>query len=319
MSMSMPNPDRVRDFSVAALPVVLALLASRPAPLAGQADECGGWMVSCASVQVDAEEERLFFYVPNAVPTSGSGEAVPAAGERLRVYKDADGMTCDPGTGNGCVDITEPWLEAVDSERGDLAAGAVTPGVVDPGNWSCEDEAEGLNRARGLSEDERERCDRPVAAYFIVALPAAAFLFGADGNDPEVVLPAGGDPQLPGGDGADEASSGSDGGGSDAGGTGTGGTGTGGTGTSGTGTSGTGTGDTGTGGGGSAGGSSGGGETGGEWPPGGGLPGGGANSTPNMGEVPEPISTTLFGIGLLGYAGARLRRRRMGTELEDDA
>jgi hypothetical protein len=32
-----------------------------------------------------------------------------------------------------------------------------------------------------------------------------------------------------------------------------------------------------------------------------------------MSEVPEPISTTLFGLGLAGYAGARLRKRRDGT------
>ncbi|MFQ5679800.1 MAG: PEP-CTERM sorting domain-containing protein [Gemmatimonadota bacterium] len=37
-----------------------------------------------------------------------------------------------------------------------------------------------------------------------------------------------------------------------------------------------------------------------------------------MTQVPEPVSTTLFGLGLLGYAGARLRRRR-AEEAEDDA
>jgi hypothetical protein len=38
-----------------------------------------------------------------------------------------------------------------------------------------------------------------------------------------------------------------------------------------------------------------------------------------MGEVPEPISTTLFGIGLLGYAGARLRQRAGGPASDEDA
>ncbi len=36
-----------------------------------------------------------------------------------------------------------------------------------------------------------------------------------------------------------------------------------------------------------------------------------------MTEVPEPVSTTLVGLGLLGYAGARARRRRREDEEPD--
>lgn len=38
---------------------------------------------------------------------------------------------------------------------------------------------------------------------------------------------------------------------------------------------------------------------------------------PPMTEVPEPVSTTLVGLGLLGYAGARARRRRREDEEPD--
>jgi hypothetical protein len=174
-----------------------------------------------------------------------------------------------------------------------------------------------MDPARGLNEEDGRRCGRPVAAYFMLALPAAAFLFAADGDEPDVVLPIGSDPELPGGGGADDGSSGSDDSGSGDG--GSGGTGTGGSddGSSSGGSGGSGGGDTGGGdaGGGDTGGNTGGGDTGGGLP----GPGGGGGPGPGMGEVPEPISTTLFGIGLLGYAGARLRQRKMGEEREEDA
>jgi hypothetical protein len=302
---------RGRGFSILGLMGILALLLlARPTSAIAQAEECGGWMVSCASVQVHADGDRLFFYVPNATPPAElPADGMDAAGERLRVYANIEGMTCDPATGRGCVDITESWLDAAEPVRGSPTAGEAPATVVDPGNGSCEDEAEWMDPARGMSEEEGRRCSRPVAAFFILALPASAFLFAADGDEPEVVLPIGSDPELPGG-GADDGSSSSDGSGS--GGDGSSG---------GTGSGGSDGGSSSSGGGGSDGGDNGGGDTGGGNTGGdtsGGLPvGPGGGGDPDMGEVPEPISTTLFGIGLLGYAGARLRQRRSGGEGED--
>lgn len=317
---------RGRGFSLFGVTSVMALsLLATSAPASAQAEECGGWMASCASVQVQADGDQLFFYVPNAtLPAELPPEARISAGERLRVLAHADGMTCDPATRTGCVDITESWLDAAEVVRSGSAAAGATAAAADPGNRSCEDEAEWMDPARGLGEEDGRRCGRPAAAFFILALPAAGFLFGADGDDPDVVLPIGGDPELPGGSGADDGSSSSDGGGS-SGGAGSGGSddgsssggsgGSGGGGTAGGGNTGGGnTGGGNTGGSNTGGGDTGGGDTGGGLPP-----GPGTGGTPPMGEVPEPISTTLVGIGLLGYAGARLRQRRMDGVAEEDA
>jgi len=305
-------------------PVVLTgalfvLLLGRPDPASAQERDCTGWTVSCASVQVHADGDRLLFYVPNAVrPTESPREASGVSTDRLRVFRNSDGMTCDPASGEGCVDVTDAWVASRDGTDAAPMGSTAATAAVDPGNRSCDGDGRQLDPARGLDPDEGRRCSQPIAGWFILALPASAFLFGADGGEPDTVLPVADDPGVFGGDdgtGSDGGNAGGDSGGGDgsggddgAGGSGSGGgDGSGGDEGSGSG-SGSGGGDTGSGGGGF-----------GDLPPGGGtggLPSGGGD--PGMGEVPEPISTTLFGIGLLGYASARLRKRGGGESSEEE-
>ena len=188
---------------------------------------------------------------------------------------------------------------------------------VDPEAEPCDRDDARMEEAPAPDENDRERCRRaPVGAFFIVALPASLFVFAPDGQGPTVESPA--LPQEPvttpgdgGGDG-DDGGAGVGGEGVTDGGSGDGGAAGGGTGGAGGGATGGGTTGGGVPGGGvTGGGTTGGGATGGpSWHP-------GAGDLPPLSQVPEPFSTTLFGIGLAGLAGNRIRRRRKADSLEE--
>jgi hypothetical protein len=277
-------------------------------------------------VEVDVLDDQLLIFVPNATGLEDSrdgttlGAASTLAGHltddgRLKVYRDAPGMVCDAATGTGCVEITDEWLVGMDQDS--MAALAAVD--ADPGVISCE-QGRYADGARGLTPEERDICDRgpPIAALFVLAFPVTMALLAPDGGDTETVsgFPPEdeGDPGTTGGDGdGGGGGTGDDGGGGgtgdDGGGGGTGGD-DGGTG-----------GDDGSGDDGDDGGDDGGwpppgGDDGGddgEWPPPGGddgeWPPPGGDDGPPLTEVPEPVSTTLGGLGLAGYAGSRLRKR----------
>lgn len=308
------NGNRERDmirpsFPGLATAFATAGLLSWGGPAAAQDATCRGWTSSCAAVEVHAEGDRLILFSPNAtlpepVPETG-GATVPS--ERVRVLAERPGEACDATSGAGCEDLTGVWGSA--DASGEAAS-------ADPGNLSCRDDDVWMARARGL-EDGEDRCRRaPLAAYFLVALPVGLYVLGPDGEAPLVDRPFPGEPGAglpdPGDGSSDGTSSGGDATGGSSGGDATGG-------------------NSGNGGSGGTGGDATGGDTGSGAT--GGTPGGGGDDPsdpwdgdlglppekprPPMSEVPEPISTTLFGLGLAGYAGARIRQRR-AARLEGD-
>ena len=310
---------------------VLGWAFAGPAPAVAQEVDCPrSWTTSCASVQVDALGDDLIFYVPNAL--SPWGELPENLSEsQVRVYRSAPGMTCDPETGLGCVDVTEEWL----------ASGSPGSGL---GAATSDEKREACLESDDIAEEGEDAnlplCRRgpPAAAFFVLGVPAAAVLMSGSGGTTMIVAPA---PGGPGGDdgssGGDDGSSGGDDGSGSGGDDGSGSGGDDGSGSGGDDGSGSG-GDDGSSGGddGSSGGDDGssggddessggddessggegdygsGGSGGDDWPGGSGH---GGSHGPPVSEVPEPISTTLVGLGLLGYAGKRIRRRLVG---EDD-
>ena len=310
-------------------------LLSWAGPAAAQDTSCRGWTASCAAVEIRAEGDRLILFSPNVAPPEGGTDIASDArlpSDRVRVLADRPGAACEAETGAGCEDVTSVW--------------AATPaeGVTadDPGNHSCRRDDVWMARARGMEEGEN-RCRRgPVGAFFLVALPVGLYVLGPDGQAPLIEhplpgnpgagLPDSGDPGSGGDSSGGDSTGGGTGGDSSGGGTGgdstggnTGGDSTGGN-TGGDSTGGNTGGDStggNTGGGNTGGGNTGGGNTGGddgstggsdEWDGELGLP---PATRPPMSEVPEPISTTLFGLGLAGYAGAQLKKRR-AARLEGD-
>ncbi|MFV1987491.1 MAG: PEP-CTERM sorting domain-containing protein [Gemmatimonadota bacterium] len=297
---------------------ILALTAfARPA--LGQ-EECRGWARSCASVDVRVEGEQLIFYSPNMIIETDEPSETEDGSERVTVLPvDSDGA---------------PFATPLAT-----AAAPATGAMDDPGNISCDEDESYLEGGRGIDESDKRRCGRPVGALVLLALPASLFLLAPDGTDEVTVEGPPNQPvSTPGdspvddgtGDGAGDGTGGNDGdnsagnGDSSAGNSGNNGN-NGGNNNSGNtgGNSGTTGGDSGgnsgtTGGNsGTTGGSSGHNPDGDDWGPyhPGATPGGAA--LPPISQVPEPISTTLFGIGLVGYASARLRRRRAGLSDED--
>lgn len=262
---------------------LVALPLAAAAPALAQ-DECRGWAMSCASVDVRSDGERLVLFAPNLV----SADAAVAPEGEPREVPSGPSITLSP----------------------------VADADVDPGTLSCDGDGAYMAKARGLDEDDRKRCRRaPVGAFFLVALPASLFVFGPDGETPVVDSPS-----LPGepANSPEEADDGEE----DDGGAGTG--------DSGGEIDGDAGGDDGDG----AGvGNTQGGDAGGD-STGGGNPGGGpgddgwgeddpwhpgADDLPPISQVPEPVSTTLFGLGLASYAATRIRRRRAGAASEEDA
>jgi len=254
-------------------------------------DQCRGWAVSCASVEVRADGDELILFAPNLVSSQAATEAEAAQVEGQPAASPGD-------------------------------AGMVT---ADPETLSCDEE----RGTRVLDKDERKRCRRaPVGAFFLIALPASLFVLAPDGQGPPVKSP--GLPSEPistpdsGGDDGGNDGSGAGGGGVTDGGSGDGGaSGGGGAGTGGNSGGGS-TGGATTGGstGGATGGNTGGGTTGGGSVGGGSTVGGsypGAGDLPPISQVPEPVSTTLFGIGLASLAGARIRRLRQGAASSEDS
>lgn len=259
------------------LSLILGLVALplTAAPALAQ-DECRGWAMSCASVDVRSDGNRLVLFAPNLV----SSQAAVAPEGEPREVPSGPSITLSP----------------------------VADADVDPGTLSCDGDGAYMAKARGLDEDDRKRCRRaPVGAFFLVALPASLFVFGPDGETPVVDSPS-----LPGepANSPEEADDGEE----DDGGAGTG--------DSGGEIDGDADGDDG-----DAGGDdgddaatgntrSGPGDDGwGEddpWHP-------GADDLPPISQVPEPVSTTLFGLGLASYAATRIRRRRAGAASEEDA
>ena len=311
--------------STVSLAALLAIVVSASAQ-----QDCRGWTMTCASVELRAEGDHLILFVPNGGVDADGAEAmeVDEASEG-----EAENVTVVP--------------QPVDAAPFDVPAGTTFMGSADdPGNISCDEDESHYRGSRGLDEDDERRCGQPVGALFLLAVPASiAFLAPGDGGDPTVERPlpqsgapdegdddqAAGDGTGIGGDGVgagsddggDGVGAGSDDGGSD----GTGG----GDGTNSAGTSG--------GSGGSGGGATGGSGSGGSGGAGGGDgydddgtgndggtgPGGEfgpyhptAGDLPPISQVPEPVSTTLFSLGLAGYAGARLRRRRLEAAQGDD-
>jgi uncharacterized membrane protein YgcG len=266
----------------------LLALVAYAAPAIGQED-CRGWARSCASVDVRVEGDRLIFYTPNMVVHTA--ESAEDASERVTVLP--AGVSDDPY-------VTTP---------GTAAAGA----SVAPPNRRCDDDEPPL----AVEDDEDDDCGPPVGALVLLALPASLFLLPGDSDDGTVQGPpneSGAGPGNPpsddgaGGDG-DAADDGSNSGNNnDSGNSGDTGGNSGATG----GKSGS---NPGSNGGGSNGGSSddGSGDDWGPYHPEATTPGGA--DLPPISQVPEPISTTLFGIGLVGYAAARRRRQR--TEVAD--
>lgn len=279
-------------------------------PAVAQEAPCGGWTASCAAVEVRAEGDRLILFSPNATAPDASAETSPS--DRVRVLADRPGSTCDARTGGGCEDVTSTWRTAAST------------GAADPGRTECNEDDVWMARARGLERDD-ERCRRgPVAAYFLVGLPVGLYLLGPDDHqplidggpgleDPGAGLPGSGDD---GGSAGDDAGGSSTGGDDGSSGGGTGGNSSGGD--TGGGSSGGDTGGNGQGVGTTPGGGGGGDGSDGSDPLGGGL-GLPTAERPPMSEVPEPISTTLFGLGLAGYAGAQLRKRRAGRIETEEA
>ncbi len=296
--------------------------------VASEANCRGGWNENCASVEVDVVGEKLAFFVPNATGLEASRDrATPTASTDaaeatrpkadVQVLLSAPGMTCQAESGIGCVDVTEEWLDGVASV------------ALDPGLVQCYEDRPGLDDPQGSDRADRDdECDRdpPVAAFFLIGVPVAVAAVIPDGGEPEVVR------SFPEDEGSEGGTQGGDEGGTTEGGDegGTEGGGEGGTeggdegGTEGGDEGGTEGGDEG----GTEGGDEGGTTEGGDE---GGTEGGDEGGTgddgwedptwdegdePPMTEVPEPISTTLFGLGLASYAGARLRKRRNGEPEE---
>lgn len=275
-------------------------------------DDCRGWMTSCASVEVRAEGDRLILFAPNLSLEEGD-EAVGDASEPL------DG---------------EAQLSSVDAPPSGMEFATPVDDHADPECKKYEYETNDPESYDG--GEERDDCVRPIGAIFMLALPTTVYLLSqGDGGDPVVTGPPGSPvagPQ-PDDDSGDDTGTGSDDGGTADGAGGDDGGSTAGDSGGNSGDGGGSTGGNSAGGGDAGGGSTGGGSTGG------GDTGGGSGSNPAddggddgdfgpyhptaedlppISQVPEPISTTLFGIGLAGYAGARLRKRR-GEIVEEDA
>ncbi|MGH7539607.1 MAG: hypothetical protein ACRELC_01270, partial [Gemmatimonadota bacterium] len=193
---------------ILALGIAAVGLAAEASVALAQEAPCSGWSKSCASVEVHAIGDQLVLFVPNlTAEATDAGEAGEIRDrERLRVYADQAGMTCDPATGAGCLEIDpavagsatppqggeaakDPDCEKVDEA---VADGAIADGAIAP--------------SEGVEREERRCRERPVAAYFLFGLPAALYVLGPDGEDPQVVSPV----SSPG-DGGDDGSSGNSG------------------------------------------------------------------------------------------------------------
>jgi hypothetical protein len=270
--------------------------------------DCRGWTRTCASVDVRAEGDNLILFVPNAgIDDQGEGAAA-----------EAENVTVVP--------------QPLDAEPFDIPPGtsvSTTPTSDDPGNISCDDDESHYQGSRGLDEDEERRCGQPVGALFLLAVPATVAIFApGNGDDPTVEgpLPQSGNPDTGGeGDGANDGvgdggdrEAGDEYGSDDSGGSDTPGSDSGG---------GSGVNSAGQGSGGNGGGSGTGAGTGGSGQNDGTDGGTGADygpfhpdagDLPPISQVPEPVSTTLFTLGLAGYAGAQLRRRRLDEAIEED-
>ncbi len=301
---------------------LLALVAFAT-PALGQ-DDCRGWARSCASVDVRVEGDRLIFFTPNIVVEPAESAETEDGSERVTLLP--AGVSDDP-----YATMT-------------VASGVGASGAVAPPDRRCEEEQDD-------EEDDEDDCGPPVGALVLLALPASLFILSpGDSDDATVQAPlnepvsgpgnppagdgVGGDGDAGGGetggnDGGDSGDAGGDTAGADSGGAADDGSNSGNNNNSGNtgGNSGATGGNSGTSGGnsgsnpgsGSASGDGGSGDdgSGDDWgpyhpeaaPP-------GAADLPPISQVPEPISTTLFGIGLAGYAAAR--RRRRSTELVED-
>lgn len=272
--------------------------------------DCRGWTVTCASVELRSEGDQLILFVPNGGADTGTN----------------DDATDDDAAADEVADNVTVLPQPVDAAPFDVPPGTTYATTADdPGNISCDDDESHYRGSRGLDDDDERRCDQPVGALFLLAVPASvAFLAPGDGGDPTVErpLPQSGAP----GAGDDDSGSGGDGAGGDgSGGDGSGGDGSGGDGSGGDGSGGDDSGDDAGGNGGGSGvnsagtsGGSGGSGSGGSGSGGGSGTGGGTGDLPPISQVPEPVSTTLFSLGLAGYAGARLRRRRLDAASEGD-
>ena len=312
--------------SLAAALVALPLAA---APSLAQED-CRGWMTSCASVEVRADDDRLLLFTPN-----------------LSVEEDAEEGQAEEAEGSDRLTVLPQELGSTPFETG--TAGSYASADDHPGQRKCT-KYETVGDPK--SGEERDDCARPVAALFMLALPTTLYMLSPTDDGPVVTGPVsepvagpqGGDDDdsdsgtgsgdggtADAGAGSDDGSSG--GSGADSGGATTGETSGEGGGSSGGNSAGDSSGGSSGGSAGGSGGSTGGSTGGGNNPAGGGSAGSGGNNTggegdagpyhptagdmPPISQVPEPISTTLFGLGLAGYAGARLRRRR-GEAIQQD-
>jgi hypothetical protein len=293
-----------------------------------------------AALPIDAER----ISAPTGVLAGGPALA------GLRVLSSTTGGVCASADTPGCVDVTDRWLAVSDTTAELEEEDDDDPCVVD------DDDEEGQRslEQRAVAEDDSSDVV-PCAAY----LPAGStgsllnpitFLLPVP---PIIGILAGGDPAPTPTDGTAGGLDGGDDGGSDGGtdggsdGATDGGT-TGGTdggsdgGTTGGGTrtmGGDGGDDGGTDGGsdggtdgwnddgGSDGGSDGGNDDGGTdggnddggTDGGDGWPTDDGGGTPPMSEVPEPVSTTLMGLGLASWAAARARQRRKGSAIDPGA
>lgn len=323
---------------VVATSAAITILAA-PSAVSGQSQGtcAGGWAASCASVEVAAEGDRLFFYVPNAVPSAGP--TVSGVDSRVRIYQSSGGATCDVASGIGCEDVTAAWTGADPDPEAEARCAAGDVGAdtePDPGGEAARTVSEDNGRAAAApcsagsgvrgEEAEGDRRRGPGATAFAVTIPPAAFLWLSGDGDASVSRST---PESVGSDGDDEAGEGSgfDGelgnegeeGDGDSGESGdsedSGEAGEGGNGSAGNG----GNGSAGNGGNGSSGNgnnsnNSGNGSDGGSQ----GFAPLDSGQQPPMSSVPEPLSTTLVGLGLLGYAGTRLRHRhREGQEADE--
>lgn len=306
----------------AACVVMICVLFLTPATGLGQDRRCaGGWSASCASVEVGVAGDDLLFYVPNAALTDSS--ELDRAGVQL--FSDLPGAVCDPTTGSGCAPV------ASDESGSD-------PGRFDPGGSDDQEcvtyEEYQRQLAAGTEVSDRRVCRRapPPAVLFMMAIPTTFALLAPDEGGTTVALPPADEPAPPpeepegeptgddDGSGDDDGADEGDGGGGEPGGGGgtpppdTGPPGDGDPGDSDPGDGDSGDGDPGDG-------DPGDGDPGdgdpGDADPGDGDPGGTPPPRPPpppVSQVPEPVSTTLFGIGLIGYAGVRLRDRRRQNE-----
>jgi hypothetical protein len=286
-----------------------------------------------------------------SVPTAvASGPALAG----LRVLSSATGGVCASTDTPGCVDVTNRWLAASDTTAQPEEDEDDDPCVVNDGDEDDEGDERSLEQ-RAVAEDDSSDVV-PCAAllpagstgsllnpitFLLPIPPVIGILAGGDG-DPAPPTGGGDDGGLDGGDdeGGDGGSDGGSDGGTDAGTTGgtdggdDGGTTGGGTRTIGGDDDGT---DGGSDGGNDDGGTDDGGNDGGGNDDGGNDDGGnddggnddGGNDdgaddwptddgggTPPMSEVPEPVTTTLMGLGLASWAAARARQRRKGSELD---